>query len=78
MAISIDSLGINQLSVGERLQLIDAIWDSLPAHVDPNDIPAWHLAELANRRTEAEAHSNIGQNWRQVLNQIEAKLSIFR
>jgi putative addiction module component (TIGR02574 family) len=71
MAVNIDSLGIDQLSVGERLQLIDAIWDSLPEHVDPNDIPAWHLAELAKRRAEAEAHPNIGKNWRQVLDQLE-------
>jgi putative addiction module component (TIGR02574 family) len=73
MTVSVESLGIDQLSVGERLQLIDAIWDSLPEHVEPSDVPAWHLAELASRRAEAESRPNVGKNWRQVLDELGAK-----
>ena len=53
MAVRIDSLGIDRLSVRDRLDLIEQIWDSLPEKVEPQDIPDWHVAELAVRRGRA-------------------------
>src|SRR2546423_15377452 len=50
MPVSIEALGIDRLSVRERLELIEVIWDSLPEHVNPDEVPPWHLAELAKRR----------------------------
>ncbi len=35
MPVSIEALGIDRLSVGERLELIEKIWDSLPEEVAP-------------------------------------------
>lgn len=73
MAVNVEALGIDRLSVQERLQLIDLIWDSLPEHIDSADIPAWHLAERAIRRAEAEANPGVGKPWRQVLDELGAK-----
>jgi putative addiction module component (TIGR02574 family) len=73
MAAKIGELGIDQLSVGERLELIDAIWDSLPEQVDPAEVPDWHLAELAIRRAGADAAPGVGKSWREVLSQFGAK-----
>ena len=42
MPVSIEALGIDRLSVEERLELIEKIWDSLPADIAPGDVPAWH------------------------------------
>ena len=67
MSISIKELGIDQLSVRERLDLIEQIWDSLPRAVSPDEVPEWHLAELARRRAEAEAAPGVGKPWRQAL-----------
>ena len=50
MAVSIEALGIDRLSVAERLELIEQIWNSLPEQIDPNEVPKWHRAELAKRR----------------------------
>lgn len=55
MDVSVESLGIDRLSVGDRLELIDLIWDSLPAQVDASDVPAWHRAELAILRADVDA-----------------------
>src|SRR5262249_5258015 len=44
MPVSIEALGIHQLSVRDRLELIEQIWDSLPEQVEPEEVPAWHLA----------------------------------
>lgn len=72
MSANVTSLGIDRLSVGERLQLIEQIWDSLPEQVDSSDVPAWHVAELARRRAAAEAGPGVGRPWREVLGQGEA------
>jgi putative addiction module component (TIGR02574 family) len=70
MAIDMSLLGIDQLSVGERLQLIEQIWDTLPETVEPNEVPPEHLAELKKRRSIAQSLPRIGKPWREVLDQL--------
>ena len=67
MPIDLNSLGIQQLSVGERLELIEQIWNGLPDQVAPQDVPDWHLAEIARRRAHAESQPGVGRPWRDVL-----------
>ena len=67
MSVSIEGLGIDRLSVSDRFDLIEQIWDSLPDQVDPDEVPPWHLAELARRRAEADASPGVGKPWREAL-----------
>lgn len=67
MPVSIEALGIDRLSVRERLDLIEQIWDSLPEQVNPDEVPPWHLAELARRRAEAGGSPREGKPWREAL-----------
>jgi putative addiction module component (TIGR02574 family) len=53
--------------IGERLELIEQIWDTLPERVIVDELPAWHLDELAKRRAEAEVAPGVGTEWREVL-----------
>ena len=70
MSVRLDALGIDRLSVKDRLELIEQIWDSLPDQVEPQDVPDWHLAELAARRARAGAEPGVGSPWRNVLQQL--------
>jgi putative addiction module component (TIGR02574 family) len=72
MPVSVEALGIDRLTVRERLELIELIWNSLPDSVEPQDVPAWHLAELAVRRADTEARPGVGRPWREVLDGLEA------
>ena len=72
MPISIEALGIDRLSVRDRLELIEQILDSLPEQVNPDEVPDWHLAELVKRRAEAEASPGVGKPWREVLSRFES------
>jgi putative addiction module component (TIGR02574 family) len=72
MPVTLESLGIDRLTVRERLELMDRIWDSLPESVEPQEAPEWHLVELARRRAEAEARPGDGRPWRDVLKALEA------
>jgi len=67
MSVSLEQLGIDRFSVRERLELIEQIWDSLPEQVNPDEVPLWHLAELAKRRAEANTSPRLGRPWREAL-----------
>jgi putative addiction module component (TIGR02574 family) len=71
MPVTIAALGIDRLSVRERLELIEQIWDSLPEQVNPDEVPEWHRAELARRRAEADASPRAGKPWREALARFE-------
>lgn len=71
MAISIEELGIDRLSVPERLELIDKIWESLPDEVNAYEVPDWHLAELSKRRAAADESPGAGKTWREALARFE-------
>jgi Putative addiction module component len=67
MPVSIEALGIDRLSVRDRLELIEQILDSLPEHVNPDEVPEWHLPVLVKRRAEADASPRAGKPWREAL-----------
>jgi putative addiction module component (TIGR02574 family) len=73
MPVNAAALGIDQLSVGDRLDLIEQIWESLPRQVDAADVPPWHLVELAKRRADAEANPGAGTPWREVLEKLRTR-----
>ena len=73
MPADLATLGLDKLSVQERLELIETLWDSLPDKLDTSMIPGWHLAELVRRRAEAEANPGVGKPYGAVLDQLEAK-----
>jgi putative addiction module component (TIGR02574 family) len=71
MSVDVAALGIDRLSVGERLELIELIWDSLPEQVSTSELPAEHLFELKKRRAAAIHQPGIGKPWREVLDSLE-------
>ena len=71
MAISIEQFGIDQLSVGERLELIEQIWNTLPEQVSPESLPDWHLAEIISRRKTLDTNPVEGKPWRDALRAVE-------
>jgi putative addiction module component (TIGR02574 family) len=72
MSVSLEALGIDRLSVGERLELIEQIWNSLPEQVSPEEVPPWHMPELARRLAEAKARPGLGKPWQEVLARLQA------
>ena len=73
MSVSLEALGIDRLSIGERLELIEQIWNSLPEQVSPEEVPPWHMPELARRLAEAKSHPGLGKPWREVLATLQAE-----
>ena len=67
-----ETMTIDHLSIPQRLDLIEHIWNSLPERMEMDELPEWHVAELSRRRAEAAANPGVGRPWRDVLGQIGA------
>ena len=50
----IESSQIDRMSVTERLQVMDQLWDSLNRCGDEIPSPDWHQDVLADRKTRAQ------------------------
>jgi putative addiction module component (TIGR02574 family) len=64
MAPTISELGIDRLSMEDRLQLISEIWDSLL--LQSTAIPESHREELDRRLAAADAEPQAGRPWEEV------------
>jgi putative addiction module component (TIGR02574 family) len=73
MSIDVSSLEVDRLSIGERLELIEKIWDSLPESLTPDEVPPEHIVILEKRRAAAKANPGVGKPWRDVLDQLGKK-----
>lgn len=63
MERTLEQLGIDRLSVDERLDLIGRIWDSLAPAEDGHPIPDWHRREVDRRRASADADPDTSIPW---------------
>ena len=51
------------LSVAERIQLAEDLWDSVAAHPEQVATSEEHLAELERRLTELDENPEAGESW---------------
>jgi putative addiction module component (TIGR02574 family) len=62
------------LSVAERLDLLDQIWESLAPDIDAVPLPEWHLAENERRLAALEADGNLGRPAEEVLRELKSRI----
>jgi len=55
MSPTLKQIGIERMSIPERIQLIGEIWDSIIDAQGNVPMPEWHRRELEWRRAAAEA-----------------------
>ena len=60
------SLGIDRLSLAERILLVEEIWDSIATEVEALDIPQSHKDELDRRLAAYQADPQAGASWEEV------------
>lgn len=69
-----DLLGeVRALSVAERIELAEAIWDTVAedAGLDALAVPASHQQELDRRLAEIRANPDVGSAWDEVRSRLE-------
>lgn len=66
MSLTLEQLGIGEMSVPERMELIGMIWDSITdAEVDV-PLPEWHRRELERRLAASDANPDDVVPWEEV------------
>ena len=67
----VPNFDISQLTVPQRLELISALWDSLPDASEDYPAPDWHIEEIDRRVAEAKANPVPGIPWEVVKAQLK-------
>ena len=68
------AIDIDKLDVNERLDLLEAIWESLTLDSSQVPVPESHKAELDRRLAEIDAGDDSAIPWEEVLEQIRNRL----
>ncbi len=69
----IEELGIDRLSVADRLRLLEELWDSLADAVDSMEFPGPHKAELDRRLASLRDDPSAGSTWEEVKARLSRK-----
>ncbi len=72
MSISLESLGIERLSIAERLRLVEDLWDSIAADTPLTDA---QRTELERRLADHETYPDDVVSWEEVQSSITARLN---
>ena len=73
MSPTLESLGIDRLSVAERIELAEAIWDSVATEADDFALTADQEQDLRRRVAAYEADPKAVSSWDDVKARLKAK-----
>jgi putative addiction module component (TIGR02574 family) len=65
------ALGIDRLSLAERILLVEEIWDSVAAEADTLEVPQSHKDELDRRLAAYHADPHAGSSWEDVKTRLQ-------
>jgi putative addiction module component (TIGR02574 family) len=74
MSVSLNSLGIDRLSVEERLALVEELWDSIADSSADLPLTEAQRAELERRLAEHEANPDDVVSWEDIKTSIGGRL----
>lgn len=74
MNVSLKSLGIDRLSVEERLALVEELWDSIAESSANAPLSDTQRDELDRRLAEHKAHPEDVVSWEEVKDSISSRL----
>jgi putative addiction module component (TIGR02574 family) len=68
-------IDLNTLSVSERIQLVEDLWDSIAAETGEVPLTDAQIAELGRRFADMERDPKAGDSWEVVRARIQKRLS---
>ena len=66
MQSTLRAMGIDKLSIDERMHLVEEIWDSIAAEQESLPVPQSHRDELDRRLAAYQANLQAGASWEEV------------
>ena len=68
-------LPISELSLAQKLDLMESLWESLIATEDAVKSPAWHKTVLSEREAALSAGKATVSDWKEAKERIKKKVS---
>lgn len=68
-----DIPSVFDLSVAEKLQLVEDLWDDLSAAPEAVPVHDWQREELARRRNRLEQDPAVGISWEELRNRVRRR-----
>jgi putative addiction module component (TIGR02574 family) len=65
--------GFDELSMDEKIEYVQSLWDKIAATPEEVPVPDWHLRILDERRDSHRAKP-AGKSWEQVKKEIRRKI----
>jgi len=65
--------GLLNLTLPERIQLVEDLWDSIAAEAESLPLPDWQVQELARREAEYARNPNLASTWEDAKQRILAR-----
>jgi hypothetical protein len=65
------ALPLDQMSLEEKLQAMEAIWESISRHPDSLESPGWHGEVLRERQRQVAAGEAYFMAWEEAQNEID-------
>jgi putative addiction module component (TIGR02574 family) len=66
--------GFDDLSVDEKIDYLQSLWDRIAASPEAIPVPDWHCAVIDERLKDLEANPNAGESWEVVQARLQKKL----
>ena len=66
--------GFDELTVEEKLDYVELLWDRIAARPENVPVPEWHLEVIEQRMNQGEASSHGGRSWDDFREELRAKL----
>jgi Putative addiction module component len=73
--MAVPVLPLNEMTAEEKLQTMEAIWQSLSANPDAIESPAWHEEELRVRETQIASGAAKFVEWEKAKAEIRRQTS---
>jgi len=68
------SLPLDQMTIEEKLRVMEAIWDDLSRHADQIQPPAWHGKVLAELAAAIERGEETFEDWETAKRRLRASV----
>ena len=65
--------GLMNLTLPERIQLVEDLWDSIAAESESLPLPDWQKEELARREAEYARNPGLASTWEEAKQRILAR-----
>ena len=65
--------GFDDLSVDEKIEYLQSLWDRIAATPEAIPVPGWHREIIEDRLKDLDTHPNAGESWEVVQERLRKK-----